>query len=532
MNRNVLSAFSIISTGGLLFGYIIGITSNVITEGQLLCPKDEQLDEASFMQTVNRALIDPQLAKNPKEAVALIKHIIQQRGSITYGRGISSRSSLLQLEETGGFANRLFTAQTCYNLDPVTIGVLTSINLIGAMVASLFCFRYADSLGRRMEVQIAAILYFLGAVIAAASPNLLGVFMGLTIYGLGVGFAMHVAPVYIAEISPAATRGKMISAKEAVIVGGMVLGYLIGWMFSYTVQGWRYMIAMSAVFALIMGFGMRMIAESPRWLELQGRQEDALASLQFYRDGEPLEDVKEELRGIHEEVVSNAAGISSWLDCFQYPKPLMIGCGLVLLQQVTGQPSVLYFATNIFKEIGFGSSAAQSSLLIGVVKLIATLISAETVDSCGRRTLLFIGIGMMTIALIILTVSTSQLPTDMTNSEVSRFQATVIIAALMFYVSGYQVGFGPISWLMMSEIFPLHVKGAAISVAAMMNFAANMVVTSTQPVLTEAIGLTATFAIYSLLSVVSIVFVFFVVPETRGKTLEEITAEFRPLLKS
>merc|ERR1712216_941758 len=183
---------------------------------------------------------------------------------------------------------------------------------------------------------------------------------------------------------------------------------------------------------------------------------------------------------MYEEVAASVGTeVAKTTDTFKYPRPLIIGCGIVFLQQVTGQPSVLYFATNIFKSAGFGNSAARSSTGLGAVKLLATLFTVWRVDQYGRRFLLFLGIGMMATALGVLGVafifqecSTGQSIATCSQNDItlpgSWGIATVL--ALMLYVSGYQVGFGPIAWLLISEVFPLKVRGAALSLAAVINF--------------------------------------------------------------
>jgi len=488
--RNVYVAFVFIALGGLLFGFIIGINGNVVTSGQLLCPD----------------------------------HYTGEVGTLTsYGY------------------------RQCYRLDDLQKGTISSLNLIGACLSSLFCFRFADNLGRKLEVQIASILYFSGALIAVVAPTMWAISAGLLVYGLGIGFAMHAAPVYIAEISPAEVRGTLVSAKEAVVVLGIFLGFFFGWLFQDIDQvGWRYMLSVSAAFALMQGVGIMFIPQSPRFLVLKAvRSSPLLAegsqvagaakeSLQFFRRAEAAE-VEQELRIMWQEIaesIGTATVAAKWTDAFKYPKQLFIGCGLVFLQQVTGQPSVLYFATNIFKSAGFGSAAALSSVLVGLVKLVATLFTVFRVDRYGRRLLLFVGISMMAVALALIgtafvfriCMKPDTSIQDCAASDVSlpRGWAVATVVGLMVYVSGYQVGFGPISWLMISEVFPLKVRGAALSLAAIVNFGSNIIMTLLQEVLQNALTPAGVFFGYLVLSFVSLVFVKFVVPETKGKTLEEI----------
>jgi len=488
---NVYRSFVFIAFGGLLFGYIIGINSDVVTVGQLECKPGDQAGDWT---------------------------------SIGYGQ--------------------------CYTFGALEKGFLSSLNLIGACLSSIFVFRYGDDMGRKNEVKVGAVLYFLGAVAAALSPVLWGIYAGFAIYGLGIGFAMHAAPTYIAEISPARVRGTLVSAKEAVIVMGIFLGFFFGYVFSTnTYTGWRYMIGISGIFAIIMEAGITFVPQSPRWLVLKAVQsssggdllntrnqalmEEARLALQYFRAGAPPETIDDELQIMRAEIeVSVGTQAVKCTDPLKYPKPLCIGCGLVLLQQITGQPSVLYFATNIFKSAGFGGAAALSSVGVGLVKLLATLFTVWRVDQYGRRFLLFVGITMMAAALALIGTAfifreckadgVSLKDCNAEDVGLPQGWAIATVAGLMFYVSGYQVGFGPISWLMISEVFPLRVKGAALSIAAVVNFSSNILMTLTQQVLQDALTPAGVFFGYLGLSLVSLVFVYGVVPETKGKTLEEI----------
>lgn len=492
--RNVYIAFVFIASGGLLFGFIIGVNSNIVTPGQFVCQKGSSNNKGSWT-------------------------------SVGYNQ--------------------------CYELDAVGLGIFSSLNLIGATLSSLFCFRYADVLGRKLEVQIGAFFYLLGATAAAASPVQWGVCVGLTLYGIGIGFAMHAAPVYIAEISPADVRGTLVSAKEAVVVLGIFFGFFFGFVFTgIEVYGWRFSVLVSAAFSFIMFIGITFIPQSPRFLVLkairsgsrgllgaaEGPLDEARQALKFFRSAESIEEIEEEFQAMYNDALQSVGTQkASTLDTFRYPRPLLIGCGIVFLQQVTGQPSVLYFATNIFKSAGFGSTAALSSVGVGLVKLLATLLTVWRVDQYGRRLLLFVGISMMAISLAVLGVAflfqqcnTPEVSLkDCAESDKGLPQAWAgaTIVALMLYVSGYQVGFGPIAWLLISEVFPLNVRGAALSVAAVVNFVSNISMTLTQQVLQDALTPAGVFFGYLALAVVSILFVAGVVPETKGKTLEEIENE-------
>lgn len=486
----VYYSFCFIALGGLLFGYIIGINSNVVTSGQLLCPQSWQGAVGTWT-------------------------------SFGYGQ--------------------------CYVLTDLNQGVLSAMNIIGATASSLFCFRYGDRLGRKAEVQLGALLYFTGSLIVAISPMLWPIYLGFFIYGLGVGFAMHAAPIYIAEISPAEIRGKLVSMKELIIVFGIFLGFLIGGACEPLERaGWRLGVGFAAAAALVMFLGISFVKQSPRWLVLQavrragllggeGRHlEEAREALCWFRGASRVDEVEAELQSMLADTAASIQGpaAASIVDVFRYPKPMLIGCGLVFLQQVTGQPTVLVFAVNIFKGAGFGSFAAQSAIIVALVKMLATFFTVGRVDSYGRKPLLLIGIGMMIFALAIMSVAFSFRVCEDPGVSVSSCELAKIslpkgwaictVVGLMFYVSGYQVGFGPISWLMISEIFPLGVRGAALSTAAVTNFVTSYIMTVCQTELMNKFSPAGVFFGYLLLSVVSFLFVVFVVIETKGKTLEEI----------
>lgn len=304
------------------------------------------------------------------------------------------------------------------------------------------------------------------------------------------------------------------------------------------------MVAVSALFAFIVEVGITFIPESPRFTVLQavrgggsGNSDDltiekAREALQFFRR-EDRAGVEMELQAMRSDISASVGNVApKWNDAFQYPRPLVIGCGIVFLQQVTGQPSVLYFATNIFKDAGLGSGAALSSVGVGLVKLLATLFTVWRVDQYGRRFLLFVGISMMAAALLLIgtafTFRECQTPgislPDCLEADVGlpKPWAFATIGGLMVYVSGYQVGFGPIAWLLISEVFPLKARGAALSIAAIVNFGSNIVMTLTQEVLLNLLTPAGVFFSYFALALVSLVFVKFVVPETKGQTLEQI----------
>ena len=428
---------------------------------------------------------------------------------------------------------------------------MTATSTLGAFLGSLVVFQVADGLGRRRELQVGSSCYLVGALITFLSGHLniqssgLGIavfLLGRLVYGVGIGFSMHGAPTYIAEMAPPQLRGLLISLKEAFIVIGILAGYLIGYLLKDQVSGWTYMYGCSAVLSSLMFFGTFFIPDSVRWLLLSGlgnnvKEAEALASYKFvFDDSSGLVPASfDEMRSqISEQVKSSANEGTTFFDLVRSPRwrgPLIAGVGLVVLQQVTGQPSILSYATPILSDAGLDDSSA---VFIGTFKLVATMFAVAYVDSRGRKPMLFVGCSLMLCALVALTISFFFAEKEDgggdddsgSGNKALGARQWVTLVAMFCYIGGYQVGFGPIAWLMISEIFPLSVRGQAVAFAVQMNFLCNTLVQFGIPVIQDAIGTSPLFMTFTVLCAYAIYFVHRYVPETKGLTLEEITKFF------
>ncbi|GMY06402.1 D-xylose-proton symporter-like 2 [Fagus crenata] len=462
--------------------------------------------------------------KNYSVAAAILPFLFPALGGLLYGYDIGATSCA-----TISVESATLSGISWYDLSSVEIGLITSGSLYGALIGSLLAFNVADFLGRRRELILAAVLYFVGALVTALAPDLPVMVIGRLVFGIGIGLAMHAAPMYIAETAPSKIRGRLISLKEFFIVLGMVGGYGFGSLLVDIVAGWRYMYGASTPLAVIMGIGMWWLPASPRWLLLRAIQgkgnmqelkETAICCLRRVRgpvfgDSAPeqVDEILAELSYVGEEKEATLSEMFKG-KCL---KALIIGAGLVLFQQITGQPSVLYYAASILQSAGFSaaSDATRVSILLGLLKLIMTGAAVLVVDRLGRRPLLLGGVSGMVISLFLL--GSYYLFLD--NVPV------VAVAALLLYVGCYQISFGPIGWLMISEIFPLRLRGRGLSIAVLVNFGANALVTFAFSPLKALLGAAILFYIFGAIAVLSLLFIFFVVPETKGLTLEEIEAQ-------
>nr|BAJ95036.1 predicted protein [Hordeum vulgare subsp. vulgare] len=459
-------------------------------------------------------------------AAVILPFVFPALGGLLFGYDIGATSGA-----TISVHSAELSGTTWFNLSSVQLGLVASGSLYGALGGSILAYRVADFLGRRIELITAAALYISGALVTGLAPNFVVLIIGRLLYGVGIGLAMHGAPLYIAETCPSQIRGTLISLKELFIVGGILFGYLVGSYEIDVVGGWRYMFGFSAPLAAIMAVGMWSLPPSPRWLLLRAVQgkgpvEDnkkkamnALRRLKGPSASEKVltDEIDNNLSSIRAAYADQAEG--SIFQVFEGAslKAFTIGGGLVLFQQITGQPSVLYYATSILQTAGFtaASDAAKVSILIGLFKFVMTGVAVLKVDDLGRRPLMIGGVSGITVALFLLAAYYKAL---------SGFPF-VAVGALLLYVGCYQLSFGPISWLMVSEIFPLRTRGCGISLAVLTNFGSNALVTFAFSPLQGYLGPANVFLLFAAISLLALLFVILNVPETKGLSLEEIESK-------
>ncbi|CAI9087052.1 OLC1v1021018C1 [Oldenlandia corymbosa var. corymbosa] len=440
---------------------------------------------------------------------ALLSFIFPAFGGLLYGYDIGATSSA-----TISIQSPTSSGISWYTLSSVDIGLISSGSLYGALIGSLVAFNVADFLGRRRELMLSSLFYIVGALVTAWAPSFVLLVIGRLLYGIGIGLAMHAAPMYIAETSPSQIRGQLISLKEFFIVMGMLLGYIVGSFLVDAVSGWRYMFGVSVPLALVMGAGMWWLPASPRWILLRAIQdkekfhdlrENAIFCVFRLRGRVTGDEASQEVDEILDELSQLSEEKKATLgEMFQGKclKALFIGAGLVLFQQSAGFTAA--------------SDATRASIYLGLLKLIMTGLAVLVVDRIGRRPLLLGGVSGMVISLFLL------------GSYYTFLDGipAVAVVGLLVYVGCYQLSFGPIGWLMISEIFPLRLRGRGLSIAVLVNFGANALVAFAFSPLKDLVGAGTVFFIFGGIAVLSIAFIFFIIPETKGLTLEEIEAKF------
>jgi len=430
---------------------------------------------------------------------------------------ISALGGMLFGYDIGVISGAILFIKKEFSLSAGMEEIVVSSVLLGSLIGAVAGGVLADRLGRRRLLIVTAIVFGLGAIGAALAPGTASLIAARVIAGAAIGIASFVAPLYISEIAPVAIRGKLVSINQVALTSGIVISYCIDYAFAGS-QAWRWMFAMAVIPAAAFGVGLLFIPNSPRWLAGRGRTDQARAVLKRIRASEQVEG---ELNQIQQSVGQQKGNWSELLSPFLRPA-MIVGVGLAIAQQITGINTVIYYAPTIFKFAGLSSAsvAILASVGVGVVNVVFTLVAMQLIDRVGRRPLLLASLAGMALGLTVLGLAFS-LP------QLSGSLGWIAVASLMVYVGSFAVGLGPVFWLILSEIYPLRIRGRAMSVGTVANWSANLIVALSFLTLTQVLGKAFTFWLYGVVTIGAWLFAFFLVPETKGKTLEEIEAHWR-----
>jgi sugar porter (SP) family MFS transporter len=416
--------------------------------------------------------------------------------------------------DTGVISGAELFFRSEFSLSTFALEVIVSGVLAGAAIGALIGGRLADLFGRRRLLIATAVIFAVGAVLCAFASSAMILAVGRIIVGFGIGLSSSGVPVYISEVAPADARGWQVSLFQLAITVGILLAYLVDYAFA-GIQGWRWMFGLAVVPAAIFGGGMIFLPESPRWLLQRGERDSARQMLARIRG---TADIDAELREIEGTITkSTESGRFSDLFAATLRPALIVGIGLAIFQQITGINTVIYYAPLIIQTAGI--SSAEGAILatagIGLVNVLMTVFSMWVIDRKGRRPLLLAGIAGMAITLGLLGMVFHV-------SHQSTGMAWLAVISMMAYVGSFAISLGPIFWLLISEIYPLKIRNSAEGLAATFNWGANLLVTLTFLTLVEKLGPSLTFWFYGVCAVAAGLFSYAYVPETKGRTLEEI----------
>jgi sugar porter (SP) family MFS transporter len=440
---------------------------------------------------------------------------------VTMVSGISALAGLLFGYDTGVISGAILFVRKDFLLSTFQEEVVVSAVLLGAVAGAAFGGKLADALGRRKLLIQVAILFIIGAIGTALAPTPTLLAIGRVIVGVAIGIASFTAPLYISEVSPPAIRGKLVSLNQLMITLGIVVSYLADYGLADK-EAWRWMFGLAAIPALILLIGLFFVPESPRWLMGRSRDDEARGVLERVRESS---DVSAELAEIKADLSLQEG---SWRELLNpsLRRPLIIGIGLAAFQQFTGINTVIYYAPTIFQLAGLRSASAAilATVGVGVVNVLLTIVALRMLDRVGRRPLLLWGLVGMVISLGVLGAAFL-----LTGS--SPIVAWLAVISLALYVACFAIGLGPVFWLLISEIYPLKIRGRAMGVATMMNWGSNLIVALTFLSLLHSLGRSATFWLYAVVGILAWFFVYRLVPETKGRTLEQIDAEWHSVGK-
>jgi SP family galactose:H+ symporter-like MFS transporter len=430
---------------------------------------------------------------------------------------ISALGGLLFGYDVGVISGAILFIKHEFSLSPTMEEIVVSSVLLGSLLGAAIGGVLADRLGRRKLLIITAIVFGCGAIGAALAPVTVWLIVARLVAGTAIGIASFVAPLYISEIAPVAIRGKLVSINQVALTSGIVISYLIDYAFAGA-QAWRWMFALAVVPAGAFGIGLIFIPDSPRWLIARGHTDRAQNVLKRIRNPDEVEG---ELSQIGKSVAQQKGSWSELLSPL-LRSAMIVGIGLAIAQQITGINTVIYYAPTILKFGGLSSAptAILASVGVGIVNVALTLVAMQLIDRVGRRPLLLVSLAGMALSLFVLGLAFSL-------HNLSGDLSWIAVGSLMIYVGSFAVGLGPVFWLILSEIYPLGIRGRAMSVGTIANWGANLLVALSFLTLTQVLGKPATFWLYGVVTLGAWLFAFFLVPETKDKTLEQIEAHWR-----
>ncbi len=445
----------------------------------------------------------------------------RRRIGISYLYFFGSLGGILFGYDLGVISGVLLYINPLWHLGSLAQGVVGGSVAFGAIFGAISAGRITERWGRRPSIMVAAVVFTLGVVGCTFAPTFGALVVARFVTGLAVGCSSATVPTYLSELAPTRVRGRLSTLNQLMVVSGILIAYIADWALSGAgADNWRIMFAIAAIPAVILFFGLIVMPETPRWLLKAGREDEAREVLeQTHRGG----DVESELGSIREVIRIDAEQRGSLRDLITpWAKPaLVVALILAVGQQFAGTNAVNLYAPTMFKQLGLANSGSlMASIIMGTVKLVFTGWVFLVVDRWGRKPLLLLGNVLMALSLILLGAAVLGL---------HKGTGTGIVALLLLclYWVGYELGWGAVVWVMMAEIFPLKVRGIGMATGSTVLWAATFAITFLFPVMSDHLGLAGSSFIFAAVSVVLFVLVRRYVPETKGRSLEQIELDLR-----
>jgi sugar porter (SP) family MFS transporter len=432
---------------------------------------------------------------------------------------IAAIGGLLFGYDTGVISGALLYISKDFSTSTFEEQAIVAALLLGAMLGAACSGYLADRISRKWTKVISGSIYFVAALGCAFSGGTWMLIAFRFVLGLSVGTASFVAPLYISEVSPPRVRGGLTSFNQLAVTSGILISYLVDSAFAHVPGTWRWMLGIAVIPGAALAVGMLTVPHTPRWLVSRGQEDEAHEVLDRLREGDDDADVDGELDDIKE--ADRQEGDTSVRELFtaRLRGVMLIGIVLAIAQQFVGVNTVIYYAPTILSDTGLGNSAALAgTLVVGITNVVFTIVAVLLLDRVGRRALLLTGTVVLMLALVVLGIYFS-------SSTLQDQYGWLALAGLILFIAGFAIGLGPVFWLMISEIFPVGVRSKAMAAATIVNWGANFLVAQTFLSLSGWITRQGVFFLYAGLAVLSIVFFALRVPETRGRSLEDIQSE-------
>ncbi len=441
---------------------------------------------------------------------------IVRRGFLWKVSLIAGLGGILYGYDMGIIAAALIFVRASFSLSTQMEEAVVSVVLVGAMLGAVVGGALADRFGRRAILVSGGVIFIVGSVLAPFSPGVWTLIVARVLLGLAIGFTSVTAPVYVSELAPPQSRGMLIGLYQFALTLGIALADLVGYWLAGD-HAWRLMFGLGALPAGLFLFLVSTVPESPRWLAGQGRMQEAESVLHTYTDVAGTQVLLNDIRA------SLTIAVERRWSALWSPSvrgALFIAVGFTVLQQVTGINTVFYYGPRIFQLAGIASdkSAIFSTLILAVLNVLATVIALPLVDRLGRKPLLYCGVGGMMLSLFLLSYAFDD------QAALGSSLGVVAMACLVVYIACFAFSMGPIGWILVAEVFPLRLRGRGVAAATLGSGASNSLVAFTFLSLIHAVGNSLTFAIYGGFCVLTLLFVRFVIPETKGRELESISA--------
>ncbi|UPG65953.1 sugar porter family MFS transporter [Metabacillus endolithicus] len=438
---------------------------------------------------------------------------------------VSTFGGLLFGYDTGVINGALPYMSETLGLNSFTEGLVASSLLFGAALGAVFGGRLADYSGRRNNILLLAVIFFFATIGCTLAPNVTTMVIFRFLLGLAVGGASVTVPSYLAEMSPAESRGRMVTQNELMIVSGQLLAFVFNAILGNTMghheNVWRYMLVIAALPAIFLFFGMLKLPESPRWLVSKKKNSDALNVLNKIRSEKQAKDELNDIKSIFQKEANQKQATMKDMTVPWVRRIVFIGIGIAVVQQITGVNSIMYYGTQILKDAGFDTGAALiGNIANGVISVLATFVGIWLLGKVGRRPMLLTGLLGTTTALLLIGIFSLTL-------EGTTALPYVVLSLTVMFLAFQQGAISPVTWLMLSEIFPTRLRGLGMGVTVFCLWIINFLIGLAFPVLLASVGLSTTFFVFVVLGIFAMTFVMKFLPETKGLSLEQLEEYFR-----